>query len=124
MNKNHKNAFVKFTKIRGVQDLHLGVGHQRLCVFIMYIMSMKRNVPYMARVKGPLKSPGSSRVLDALSCYQGLIFKHSDMIIFFFFFFFSFLGFFSSSFFFFFFFFLCSQSKCRGGMCLLHPPPP
>ena len=32
-----------------------------------------------AGVQGPLKGPGSSRVVfNALSCYLSLIFKHSD----------------------------------------------
>ena len=31
-----------------------------------------------AGVQGPLKGHGSSEVLDALSCYLSLIFKHSD----------------------------------------------
>ena len=30
------------------------------------------------RVQGPLKGPGGSRILDALSCYLSLILKHSD----------------------------------------------
>ena len=40
-------------------------------------ISAKREVPYTTGV-GPFKGPGSSRVLDALSCYLSLIFKHPD----------------------------------------------
>ena len=69
----------------------------------------------------PLKDSGSSRVLDALSCYLSFILKHSDTkwqkkrkrtSIFFFFFFFYYYYFF-----FFFFFFL------GGGGCMSASPP-
>ena len=44
------------------------------------ITSARRNIPSTVGVHciGPLKGPGSSRVLDALSCYLSLIFRHSD----------------------------------------------
>ena len=48
--------------------------------------------------EGPLKGTGSSKVLDALSCYLRLILKHSDLKL--------------------------NKKKLikRGGACLLRPP--
>ena len=43
-----------------------------------HIPSAKNEVHYTAGFQGPLKSPGSSKVSDSLSCYLSLISKHSD----------------------------------------------
>ena len=51
-----------------MQDFHLE-GMQK--IMRMYTTSAKSKVPYS-------RGPGSSRVIDALSCYLSLTFKHSD----------------------------------------------
>ena len=62
-----------------IQDFHGGGGRKCLCVCVRtYMTSAKRGVPYKTGVQCILKGPGSSRVLDALSCYLSLIIKHSD----------------------------------------------
>ena len=56
-------------------DPEFSWGGKRLCACISQLHSLKS---LTAGVQGPLKVPGSPRVLDALSCYLSLIFKHSD----------------------------------------------
>ena len=52
-------------------------GVQNICVYSV-MTSLKNEVPY-SQFQGPYKAGfGSSRVLDALSCYLSLILKHSD----------------------------------------------
>ena len=58
-----------FSNRRGAKDYVLSAVH---------ITSAGARMLLAGEVQCPLKGPGNSRTLDALSCYLSLILKHSD----------------------------------------------